>query len=77
MERPMQKLNDLSRSFTALEADGTLIAVIDMSLSSWLVAGIVCLASSVAIPTAKDEDAKRPNREGESLVGEQNRIITE
>ena len=26
----------------------------------------------VAIPTAKDEDAKRPNRERESLVGEQN-----
>src|SRR5262249_18464598 len=29
----------------------------------------------VAIPTSKDEDAKRPNRERESLVGEQNRII--
>src|SRR2546429_2545977 len=41
MERPMQKLNDLSRSFTALEPNGTLIAVIEMSLSSWLVAGIV------------------------------------
>jgi transposase len=41
MERPMQKLNDLSRSPTALEPDGTLIAVIEMSLSSWLVAGIV------------------------------------
>src|SRR5271168_1082288 len=177
MERPMQKLNDLSRSLTALEPDGTLIAVIEMSLSSWLVAGIVpgverqplkklavdesallkllhrwreeaekagrrierivvafeagrdgfwlarwlkarsidahvihaaSVAVSrehrraktdrldsellkraflgwlrgerdhckmVAIPTAKDEDAKRPNRERESLVGEQNRII--
>src|SRR6476659_4599921 len=41
MERPMQKLNDLSRSLTPLEPDGTLIAVIEMSLSSWLVAGIV------------------------------------
>ena len=41
MERPMQKLNDLSRSLAALEPDGTLIAVIEMSLSSWLVAGIV------------------------------------
>jgi len=173
----MQKLNDLSRSLTALEPDGTLIAVIEMSLSSWLVAGIVpgverqplkklsvdesallkllhrwreeaekagrrierivvafeagrdgfwlarwlrarsidayvihaaSVAVSrehrraktdrldsellkraflgwlrgerdhckmVAIPTAKDEDAKRPNRERESLVGEQNRII--
>ena len=37
----MQKLNDLSRSLTALEPNGTLIAVIEMSLSSWLVAGIV------------------------------------
>ena len=29
----------------------------------------------VAIPTIMDEDAKRPNRERESLVGEQSRII--
>src|SRR6202030_3876485 len=41
MERPMQKLNDLSRSLIALEPAGTLIAVIEMSQSSWLVAGIV------------------------------------
>src|SRR5262245_63626871 len=33
---PMQKLNDLNRSLAALEPDGTLIAVIEMSLSSWL-----------------------------------------
>jgi hypothetical protein len=33
--------NDLSRSLTALEQDRTLIAVIEMSQSSWLVAGIV------------------------------------
>ena len=173
----MQKLNDLSRSLTPLKPDRTLIAVIEMSLSSWLVAGIVpgierqplkklevdestllkllirwreeakksghsieriavafeagrdgfwlarwlrardieahiIHASSVAvsrehrraktdrldtellkraflgwlrgerdhckmvaIPTIKDEDAKRPNRERESLVGEQSRII--
>ena len=173
----MQKLNDLSRSLTALEPDGTLIAVIEMSLSSWLVAGIVpgverqplkklavdesallkllhrwreeakkagrriertavafeagrdgfwlarwlkahsieahvihaaSVAVSrehrraktdrldsellkraflgwlrgerdhckmVAIPSIKDEDAKRPNRERESLVGEQSRIV--
>jgi transposase len=177
MEHPMQKLNDLSRSLSPLEPDGTLIAVIEMSLSSWLVAGIVpgverqplkklevdenallkllnrwreeakkaghrieriavafeagrdgfwlarwlrshdieahvihtsSVAVSrehrraktdrldtellkrsflgwlrgernhckmVAIPTIKDEDAKRPNREHESLVGEQSRII--
>jgi transposase len=41
MEHPMQKLNNLSRSLTPLKPDGTLIAVIEMSLSSWLVAGIV------------------------------------
>src|ERR1700716_1733715 len=29
----------------------------------------------VAIPTIKDEDAKRPNRERESLVGEQSAIV--
>src|ERR1700716_378882 len=177
MERPMQKLNDLSRSPSRLDPDGTLIAVIELSLSSWLVAGIVpgverqplkklavdesallkllhrwreeaakaghrikriavafeagrdgfwlarwlsardieahvIHASSVAvsrehrraktdrldtellkraflgwlrgerdhckmvaIPTTKDEDAKRPNRERESLVGEQTRIV--
>jgi transposase len=173
----MQKLNDLSRSLNPLDPDGTLIAVIELSLSSWLVAGIVpglerqplkklavdesallkllhrwreeaakaghrikriavafeagrdgfwlarwlsardieahvIHASSVAvsrehrraktdrldtellkraflgwlrgerdhckmvaIPTTKDEDAKRPNREHESLVGEQSRIV--
>jgi transposase len=173
----MQKLNDLSRSPNPLDPDGTLIAVMELSLSNWLVAGIVpgverqplkklavdesallkllhrwreeaakaghrikriavafeagrdgfwlarwlsardieayvIHASSVAvsrehrraktdrldtellkrsflgwlrgerdhckmvaIPTTKDEDAKRPNREHESLVGEQSRIV--
>ena len=173
----MQKLNDLSRSPSPLDPNGTLIAVIELSLSSWLGAGIVpgverqplkklavdesalvkllhrwreeaekaghrikrivvafeagrdgfwlarwlsardievhvIHASSVAvsrehrraktdrldtellkrsflgwlrgerdhckmvaIPTTKDEDAKRPNREHESLVGEQSRIV--
>jgi transposase len=41
MEHPMEKANDLSRSSTVLEPNSTLIAVIEMSLSSWLVAGIV------------------------------------
>jgi transposase len=177
MEPPMQTLNDLSRSLIALEPASTLIAVIEVSLSSWLVAGIVpgierqplkklavdesallrllhrwreeaekagcrierivvafeagrdgfwlarwleahsieahvihaaSVAVSrehrraktdrldaellkraflgwlrgerdhckvVAIPTLKDEDAKRPSRERESLVGEQSRIV--
>ena len=37
----MPQLNDLSRSLVILEQDATLIAVIEMSQSSWLVAGIV------------------------------------
>ena len=173
----MRKPNDLSRSLSVLNRNSTLIAVIEMSQSSWLIAGIVpgverqplkklavdesallkilhrwreeaekaghkieriavafeagrdgfwlarwlrargieahvIHASSVAvsrehrraktdrldtellkraflgwlrgerdhckmvaIPTTKDEDAKRPNRERESLVGEQTRIV--
>jgi transposase len=42
MRKPKQhKLNDLSRSLTTLDVQHTLIAVIEMSLSSWVVAGIV------------------------------------
>jgi transposase len=37
----MSQLNDLSRSLVILEQDATLIAVIEMGQSSWLVAGIV------------------------------------
>src|SRR5215831_14292940 len=37
----MQTPNDLSKSLTVLKQDSTLIAVIEMSLSSWLVAGVV------------------------------------
>src|SRR5919112_73480 len=37
----MPQLNDLSRSLTALDQDSTLIAVVEMSQSSWLVGGII------------------------------------
>ena len=37
----MKLLNDMSRSLTPFEPSGTLIAVIELSLSSWLVAGVV------------------------------------
>jgi transposase len=37
----MQYPNDSRRCLTVLDQDSTLIAVIEMSLSSWLVAGIV------------------------------------
>src|SRR3974377_170028 len=38
---PMQQPNDWRRSLAALDQDSTLIAVIEMSRSTWLVAGIV------------------------------------
>src|SRR5215213_4597188 len=41
MEHPMAKPNDLSRSLVPFEQSSTLVVVIEMSLSSWLVAGIV------------------------------------
>ena len=37
----MRKPNDCSRSVTAFGQNSTLIALIGMSLSSWLVAGVV------------------------------------
>lgn len=37
----MSQVDDLSRSLTAFDQDSTLIAVIEMSLKSWLVAGLV------------------------------------
>ncbi|HZU89719.1 MAG TPA: hypothetical protein VE993_10730 [Stellaceae bacterium] len=37
----MPQIDDLSRSLTALDENSTLIAVIEMSQASWLVAGIV------------------------------------
>jgi transposase len=37
----MPQLNDLSRSLTHFEQSSTLVAVIEMSQSSWLVAGVV------------------------------------
>jgi transposase len=41
MESPLAQPNDLGKSLTCLEQDSTIIAVIEMSKSSWLVAGIV------------------------------------
>ena len=42
MERRMlETSNDLSRSLSALEPDGTLVAVVEMSRASWLVMGMV------------------------------------
>src|SRR5215213_6857191 len=41
MERPMMQPKDLSRSGIPFEQDRTIVAVIDMSQSSWLVAAFV------------------------------------
>src|SRR3954451_10047712 len=38
---PMPQFNDQSRSHTAFKQDSTLIAVLEMSQSAWLVAGLV------------------------------------
>jgi transposase len=37
----MRQTDDLSKSFTPFVQGNTLIAVIEISLSSWLVAGVV------------------------------------
>jgi len=41
MESPMPQPNDLSRSLITFKQDATLVAVIEMSQSSWLIAGTV------------------------------------
>jgi transposase len=41
MECPMPQRDDLSRSFVPFRQDGTLVAVVELSRSSWLVAGLV------------------------------------
>jgi transposase len=41
MECQMPQPNDLSRSLVALDKNSTIISVIEMSQSSWLVAGML------------------------------------
>src|ERR1041385_8147177 len=57
---PMPKPNDLSRSLTAFEQDSTLIVVIEMSHTSWLVAGIV--------PGVDREPLKKLEPDGDALL---------
>ena len=57
----MPKPNDLSRSPVALDQDSTLIAVIEMSQSSWLVAAIV--------PGLKRQPLKKLAPDPEALFG--------
>ena len=41
MKRKVEVVNDMSRSLSPLEMATTLIAVVEMSQTSWLAAGIV------------------------------------
>src|SRR3954453_13043868 len=41
MECPMPQRDDLSRSLVPFQQDGTLVAVVELSRTSWLVAGMV------------------------------------
>ena len=60
----MPQLNDLSRSLAILEQDATLIAVIEMGQSSWLVAGIVPgIERSPLKKLAVDESARKRSRQ--------------
>ena len=57
---PMPQPNDLSKSLAALDENSTLIAVIEMSQSSGLVAGI--------IPGVERHPAKKLNPDGLGLL---------
>jgi transposase len=57
MESRMSQVDDLSRSLTALDQDSTLIAVIEMSLTSWLVAGIVPGVSRAPLKKLEADEA--------------------
>ena len=54
------QVNDLSRSLVAFEQDSTLVAVVELSLKSWLVAGVV--------PGLQRQPLKRLGADQEALV---------
>jgi transposase len=60
MEHAMPKPHDLSRSLAALDQDSTLIAVIEMSLSHWLVGALV--------PGLKRDPRKEQGPDAEALL---------
>jgi transposase len=59
MERPMER-NDLSRSLVAFEQNSTLVAVVELSLKTWLVAGLV--------PGLKREPLKKQSADPNALL---------
>jgi hypothetical protein len=56
----MPQPNDLSRSLVALDQDSTIIAVVELSQSSWLVAGV--LPGIERQPRKKLAGARRSSR---------------
>ena len=54
------KRNDLSRSLVAFDQDSTLVAVIELSLKSWLIAGLV--------PGLARQPLKKQSADAEALV---------
>src|SRR5256714_6504303 len=57
----MPQLNDLSRSLVALDQDSTIIAVVEMSQSSWLVGGV--------LPGIERQPRKKLEPSAERLIG--------
>src|SRR5712672_362773 len=57
----MTQLNDLSRSLVALDQDSTIIAVVELSQSSWLVAGV--------LPGIERQPQKKLEPSAERLLG--------
>ena len=57
----MPPLNDLSRSLVALDQDSTIIAVVELSQSSWLVAGV--------LPGIERQPQKKLEPSAERLLG--------
>jgi transposase len=53
----MSHVDDLSRSLTAFDQDSTLIAVIEMGLKSWLIAGIVPGVSRAPLKKLEADEA--------------------
>ena len=60
----MPQPNDLSRSLVALDQDSTIIAVVELSQSSWLVGGIlpgIDLARPISHPKSSRAAETSPN----------------
>src|ERR1700738_4464208 len=55
------QLNDSSRSLVALDQDSTIIAVVELSQSSWLVAGV--------LPGIERQPSKKLEPSAERLLG--------